>query len=200
MKKFAARAMACGFLLAASCGWLKVAAASQQLPENILRLHVVANSDSQEDQALKLRVRDRVLEEAARWCREAETLEEANARVCTHLEGIRQAAEDTIKENGFTDRATVQVTEEFFPTRTYENFTLPAGRYRALRVVIGEGEGHNWWCVVFPALCLPAAGEEDVLAGLPKGQREVAEHPGRYQVEFKLVEWYEELKHWISGE
>ncbi|RKJ41367.1 stage II sporulation protein R [Acutalibacter sp. 1XD8-33] len=199
MKRFAARVMACGFLLAASCGWLRVAAASEQLPENILRLHVVANSDRQEDQDLKLRVRDAVLEEANRWCQGAETLEEANVQICTHLEGIRGAAENVIKANGFTDRATVQVTEEFFPTRTYENFTLPAGRYRALRVVIGEGEGHNWWCVVFPALCLPAAGEKDVLATLPENQRKVAQSPGRYQVEFKLAEWYEELKNWLAG-
>ena len=199
MKRFAARVMACGFLLAASCGWLRVAAASEQLPENILRLHVVANSDRQEDQDLKLRVRDAVLEEANRWCQGAETLEEANVQICTHLEGIRGAAENAIKANGFTDRATVQVTEEFFPTRTSENFTLPAGRYRALRVVIGEGEGHNWWCVVFPALCLPAAGEKDVLATLPENQRKVAQSPGRYQVEFKLAEWYEELKNWLAG-
>ncbi len=65
--------------------------------------------------------------------------------------------------------------------------------------MIGEGEGHNWWCVVFPALCLPAAGEKDVLATLPENQRKVAQSPGRYQVEFKLAEWYEELKNWLAG-
>lgn len=201
-KPLLARAMACGFLVAACCGWLRVAAASEQLPENILRLHVVANSDSPEDQALKLAVRDAVLAEAAQWCRDAGSLEEANSLVCTHLEGIADAANKTIKANGFTDRASARVTEEFFPTRKYDTFTLPAGRYRTLRVDIGEAEGHNWWCVVFPALCLPAAQDDDrqdVLAGLPDSQRDVAENPGRFRVEFKLAEWYEQLKNWLAG-
>lgn len=201
MQKQIARILACGLILAAACGWLRVAAASEQLPENILRLHVVANSDSKEDQALKLAVRDAVLREASQWCQNAETLEEANLEICTHLESIRAAADNTIKQSGFTDTVIAQVTEEFFPTRKYEGFTLPAGRYRTLRIKIGKAEGHNWWCVVFPALCLPAAGEEqkDVLATLPESQRAVAENPGRYQVEFKLAELYEQLKNWLAG-
>lgn len=202
MQKQLARVLACGFILAASCGWLRVAAASEQLPENILRLHVVANSDSAEDQALKLIVRDAVLQEASLWCQEASSLEEANAQVCTHLESISVAANSAIKQQGFTDIATTQVTEEFFPTRKYNTFTLPAGRYRTLRVKIGKAEGHNWWCVVFPALCLPAAGgdQKDVLAALPENQRAVAENPERYRVEFKLTELYEQLKNWLAGD
>ena len=199
MKRTFARALACGFVVAACCGWLRVAAASEQLPENILRLHVVANSDSPEDQALKLAVRDAVLEEAARWCQDAGSLEEANFQICTHLESVMDAANAMIRASGFTDRAAAQVTEEYFSTRRYDRFTLPAGRYRTLRVDIGEARGHNWWCVVFPALCLPAAQEDDLLAELPDSQRAIAESPECFQVEFKLAELYEQLKNWLSG-
>lgn len=200
-QKLLVRSMACGFLLAACLGWLRVAGASEQLPENILRLHVTANSDSPEDQALKLAVRDAVLAEASQWCQGAENLEEANILVCTHLESITQAANDTIKANGFTDIAISQVTEEYFPTRKYDGFTLPAGRYRTLRVNIGQGAGHNWWCVVFPSLCLPAArdNQQDILTSLPESQRNVAENPQRFRVEFKLTELYEQLKNWLAG-
>ncbi len=206
MKNWAKRMMplaaACGLVLAACVGWLRAAAATELLPENILRLHVVANSDSREDQALKLQVRDAVLEEAGRWCRGAGSLEEANALVCVHLEGIRQAAEETVRARGAGQTVRVQVTEMFFPTRAYEGFTLPAGRYRALRVTLGEGAGRNWWCVVFPALCLPAAGEGaggDILAALPESQRALVEEPGRYRVELKVTELYERLKEWLRG-
>ena len=188
----------CALLTACSLSWLTAAGPAQQLPENILRLHVVAASDSESDQALKLKVRDAVLTEAARWCGDAESLQDASAGVCTHLESIAGAARRTVMENGRTDPVAVTVTDEFFPTRQYEQLTLPAGRYRALRVVIGEGEGHNWWCVVFPALCLPAAGEEDVLSALPPEQRELVEGKG-VRVSFKLAELYEELKNWLAG-
>ena len=190
------KAAVCGLFTACALSWLAAAGPAEQLPENILRLHILANSDSEADQALKLKVRDAVLTEAARWCRGAGSLYEANAAVCTHLEGIAQAAGDVVKENGFTDAVTVTVTDEFFHTRKYEDFTLPAGRYRTLRVVIGEGSGHNWWCVVFPALCLPAAGD-DVLGSLPPEQREAVKEKG-LRVSFKLVELYEELKNWLA--
>lgn len=192
------KAALCALALTLSLSWLTAAGPAQQLPENILRLHVVANSDDERDQALKLQVRDAVLTEAARWCSEAEDLYSANAALCTHLESITQAAQLTVKEKGFTDTVTATVTDEFFPTRRYGSFTLPAGRYRTLRVVIGEGEGHNWWCVVFPALCLPAARGEDVLASLPPDQRELVENHG-VQVSFKFIELYEELKNWLAG-
>ncbi len=191
------KAALCALATACALSWLTAAGPAEQLPENILRLHVVANSDSEADQSLKLKVRDAVLNEAARWCQGADSLYEANAAVCTHLEGITEAARGAVKENGFTDAVTVTVTDEFLHTREYEGFTLPAGRYRTLRVVIGEGSGHNWWCVVCPALCLPAAQGEDVLAELPPEQREAVRDKG-LQVSFKLAELYEELKNWLA--
>ena len=128
-------------------------------------------------------------------------MEEANVLLCTHLEGITLAAEDAVRREGFSDRVRAQVTEEYYPTRQYEGFTLPAGRYRSLRVTIGEGEGRNWWCVVFPALCLPAAGEGgEPLGTLPESQRELAEHAGKYRVGLKVTELYEQLREWLRGQ
>ena len=174
--------------------------ASAQLPQNVLRLHVVANSDSPADQEVKLKVRDAVLEEAARWYGDAATMEEANFALCTHLESITQAANKALAENGSPHTARAQVTDLYFPTRDYEGFSLPAGTYRSLQVTIGAGEGKNWWCVVFPALCLPAAQDrEDVLALLPQQEQDIVSHPAEYQVEFKLVELFEELRHWLSA-
>lgn len=198
--KITARVLLCGLVLASCLGWLRAAGTAEQLPENILRLHVVANSDSQADQALKLQVRDAVLEEAGRWCRDAGSLEEANRLLCTHLEGVALAAEDVVRSQGGTGPVRAQITEEYYPTRQYEGFTLPAGRYRSLRVTIGEGVGHNWWCVVFPALCLPAAGDGgEPLSRLPENQRELAENPGRYQIGLKAAELYEQLRQWLRG-
>lgn len=193
-KRLLAKALACGFILAAAASIFPFAAASQQLPQNVIRLHVVANSDSPQDQAVKLKVRDALLAESANWYDGAQTLEDANFAICTHLESITKAANKTLVENGFPPTAKAQVTDMYFPTRRYESFSLPAGTYRTLRVTIGEGRGQNWWCVVFPALCLPAASPGEALAALPDSQREIVEHPQKYQVEFKLVEWYEHLR------
>ena len=181
-------------------GWLfPLAAASEELPQNIVRLHVVANSDSEEDQAVKLLVRDAVLEEAARWYGGARTMEEASARLCTHLESIAKTAQATLREQGMGYSATAQVTEMYFPTRDYESFRLPAGRYRTLRVTLGEGAGKNWWCVVFPSLCLPAANGEEALLSLPEEQRRLVEDSQQCQVKLKAVELWEALREWLRG-
>ena len=128
-------------------------------------------------------------------------MEEASASLCVHLEALQAAANETLRANGAREKAVVQVTDQYFPTRDYESFTLPAGTYRTLLVTIGEGKGKNWWCVVFPALCLPAAEEKptDVLSALPESQRDVVEHPQRYKIKFKAVELLEELKRWLAG-
>ncbi len=122
------RALACGFFLTVLAGFFPFAAASEELPQNIVRLHVVANSDSEEDQAVKLLVRDAVLEEAARWYGGARTMEEASARLCTHLESIAKTAQATLREQGMGYSATAQVTEMYFPTRDYEFFPAPSPR------------------------------------------------------------------------
>ena len=210
-KRTVARALVCGFILTVIAEMFPFAASCAELPENVVRLHVIANSDSPEDQAVKEKVRDAVLLEAARWYGDAATMEEASGALCVHLEALQAAAERTLRENGVRDKVIVRVTDQYFPTRDYESFTLPAGTYRTLLVTLGEGRGKNWWCVVFPALCLPAAEERtdsalteaarpsDVLSALPETQRDVVENPQRYRIKFKAVELFEELKRWLTG-
>ena len=193
------RALVCGFVLAALCSFFPFAAACGQLPRDVVRLHVVANSNGAEDQAVKLLVRDAVLEEAARWYQGAGSMEEASSRLCTHLQSIAGAARQVLGEQGMGYSATAQMTEMYFPTRDYGDFRLPAGRYRTLRVTLGEGAGKNWWCVVFPSLCLPAATQEEALLTLPEGERQVVEGGQDVQVKLKAVELWESLREWLRG-
>ncbi|CDD30664.1 stage II sporulation protein R [Firmicutes bacterium CAG:94] len=198
-RRLLGRALVCGFVLAALCSFFPFAAACGQLPRDVVRLHVVANSNGAEDQAVKLLVRDAVLEEAARWYQGAGSMEEASSQLCTHLQSIAGAARQVLGEQGVGYSATAQMTEMYFPTRDYGDFRLPAGRYRTLRVTLGEGAGKNWWCVVFPSLCLPAATQEEALLTLPEGERQVVEGGQDVQVKLKAVELWESLREWLRG-
>lgn len=198
-RRLLGRALVCGFVLAALCSFFPFAAACGQLPRDVVRLHVVANSNGAEDQAVKLLVRDAVLEEAARWYQGAGSMEEASSQLCTHLQSIAGAARQVLGEQGVGYSATAQMTEMYFPTRDYGDFRLPAGRYRTLRVTLGEGAGKNWWCVVFPSLCLPAATQEEALLTLPEGERQVVEGRRDVQVKLKAVELWESLREWLRG-
>ena len=198
-RRLLGRALVCGFVLAALCSFFPFAAACGQLPRDVVRLHVVANSNGAEDQGVKLLVRDAVLEEAARWYQGAGSMEEASSQLCTHLQSIAGAARQVLGEQGVGYSATAQMTEMYFPTRDYGDFRLPAGRYRTLRVTLGEGAGKNWWCVVFPSLCLPAATQEEALLTLPEGERQVVEGGQGVQVKLKAVELWESLREWLRG-
>lgn len=198
-RRLLGKALVCGFVLAALCSFFPFAAACGQLPRDVVRLHVVANSNGAEDQAVKLLVRDAVLEEAARWYQGAGSMEEASSQLCTHLQSIAGAARQVLGEQGVGYSATAQMTEMYFPTRDYGDFRLPAGRYRTLRVTLGEGAGKNWWCVVFPSLCLPAASGEEALLSLPEEQRRLVEDSQQCQVKLKAVELWEALREWLRG-
>ena len=171
--------------------------------DTVVRLHVLANSDSDEDQALKLAVRDAVLSVTADDLRGVTDREAAVAAVTGRMEDIRLAAEQVIADAGRDDlcgTVTVTLGEEEYPRRTYGDCTLPAGTYLSLRVGIGEAEGHNWWCVLFPPLCLSAAeadrdsAEDAFMAvGLTKDQYAViteTQHT-KYRVRFKILELWE---------
>lgn len=120
---------------------------------------MIANSDSAQDQALKLAVRDRVLEEAQAVYPSNATLESARSALESSLTQLADAGRQVVEEQGYDYPVSAQLTQCWFPTKEYDGFAMPAGNYTALRVVIGEGEGQNWWCVAFPPLCLGAASE-----------------------------------------
>ena len=162
----------------------------QTLNENILRLHVVADSDSPEDQGIKLKVRDAVLDSISEDLRNVRDMDQASAYIRENLPKIEAAANDCLEALGCSDTAVATLKEEVFDTRVYDTFSLPAGVYEALRITIGEGQGHNWWCVAFPTLCVPATAEgfEDtaVAAGFSKTLTGTLE--GEYELRFYLLD------------
>ena len=147
------RAMACGLILTVLLNLAGFSAQCAALEENIVRLHVIANSNDEADQAVKLRVRDAVLREAEQWYGDAEDFDTAVTALCTHLESLEAAANSVLKAENFPYCAKAEICEMYVPTRTYESFKLPAGRYRTLRISLGKAEGKNWWCVMYPNMC-----------------------------------------------
>ena len=173
-----------------------------QLADKVVRLHILANSDSEEDQALKLRVRDRVLERATELLEQTGDRREAEEVLQSHMPELERIAAEEISDCGYEYDVTAEVANTMFPTKEYDGFTLPAGEYLALRIIIGEGNGHNWWCVVFPPLCTTAAADVPASA-LAAGfdEEEVAlvtEENEGYVLKFKAMEWWEAIREKIE--
>ena len=169
-----------------------------QLADRVVRLHVLANSDGEEDQELKLLVRDRVLARATELLPQAGTRAEAESLLRRALPELEALAARELQANGCDYPVTAELTDTEFPTREYDGFTLPAGEHLALRVVIGEGAGRNWLCVVFPPLCTAASAEVPaaaLAAGLTEDQVGlITEEDRGYVLKFKTVEWWEQLR------
>ena len=184
--------------LTVACIWLwGIVTDSGDLRENLLRLHVVGASNSQEDQAVKLQVRDAVLGSLEEGLRDMTDPQEAWDYVSRMLPQVEAAANRALAAAGFSETVQVSLTEEAFPTREYDTFSLPAGVYKALRVVIGKGEGKNWWCVVFPQLC-GAEGEFVETASTAGLDPELARSlEGEYELRFWVLEKLGELKNQI---
>ncbi|MBR3909598.1 MAG: stage II sporulation protein R [Clostridia bacterium] len=168
------------------------------LRQNVLRLHIIANSDSEADQELKLKIRDAILSETGSLFANSQSLEEANLQTEQHLKKFEEIANRVINENGFGYDATATIGERFFETRHYENFTLPAGNYRSLIINLGESKGKNWWCVIYPTVCLPAASG-DLRDTVNNKSAHIAEHSERYIIRFKIVEIFEKIKLKLSN-
>lgn len=173
------------------------------LADSVLRLHVLANSDSDADQTLKLKVRDRVLEEAELILSDHSSVKEAERVLKGNLDRLAQAGAEIVAEEGYDYSVSAEVRETWFPTKEYDDFSLPAGQYQALRIVIGEGEGQNWWCVVFPPLCLGSVSESVQETALHAGmdEQQVALLTGEsegYVVKFKALELWEKLKNMLD--
>ena len=163
-----------------------------QIYDSVLRLHVLANSDSEGDQALKLSVRDAILADTAHLFADCKSRDEASAVVSENLPLLQMSAERAISEAGYSYPVRIELGEEEYPTKNYESACFPAGEYLSLRVLIGEGEGQNWWCVLFPPLCVSAASESDgsVEVGLYGDQYAIVTETEdiKYKIRFKLLE------------
>ena len=177
-------------------------AQQQRMSEKIIRLHVVANSDSSADQAIKLHVRDAVLAVARQVLQDAGDPQQAIAQALPALEAAANAA---LAAQGSRDTASVSFRRELFPTREYDTFSLPSGVYRSLRVTIGAGGGHNWWCVIFPSLCVPATADGFVQAAEAGGftRAEIGlmtQADEGYVLKFRSLELLQALKKVLFGE
>ena len=173
-------------------------ASESALAGRVLRLHVVANSDSERDQALKLLARDAVLARAGELLDGVSDSQNAERALAPYLDELAQTAAEVLAAEGCGDTVTAVLTDQWFPTKKYDGFSLPAGQYRALKVTIGEGRGRNWWCVVFPPLCLGSVTEESVeaVAGEALSDDQVAlitGQDGGYVLKFRFIEWWNEL-------
>ncbi len=192
------RAVAIGLCLSLTFCCTGVVAESEDIPSRVLRLHVLANSNTVSDQSLKLKVRDRILKDSSGWFTNIHTRAQAEETAQKHLPDLEQQAVDELRKNGCRDSVRVSLENTWFPTRKYNQATFPAGIYRALRVVIGKGAGHNWWCVLFPALCLPSAEPKQKLDDvLTEPETQLTGCP--YKIKFKSVELYEEVENWLKS-
>lgn len=197
--------LALGLGLAAALIWGNVSLHRQQaLADRVVRLHILANSDSEEDQALKLQVRDRVLDRAAEILTESADRAAAEHALRAALPELESLAADEIARQGYDYPVTAELADTAFPTREYDGFALPAGRYLALRLVIGAGEGHNWWCVVFPPLCTAVSSDlaqTAMAAGLTEDDVQlITESESGYVLKFKSIELWESLRARLAPE
>ena len=170
-----------------------------EIYDSVLRLHVLANSDSKEDQALKLKVRDAILEKCNNIFSECNTRGEAISVVNQNMELLKDTAKKTVIAEGYDYSVSIALGEETYPTKNYESFCFPSGEYLSLRVIIGNGEGQNWWCVLYPPMCLSAASSQKpedafISVGLNKDQYEIITETEKptYKLRFKLLEVIEE--------
>lgn len=156
---------------------------------SLVRLHVLAVSDAPEEQAVKLRVRDAVLSLLAPKLAGVQSADEAGEVLADSLPLIRSAAQEAAEGRPVR----VSLAEERYPTRDYAGFSLPAGRYRSLRVVLGEGQGHNWWCVVFPPVCLSAAEQEAMQPVMNPDDYALITREDGWEIRFRIVELWGKL-------
>lgn len=166
---------------------------------NVVRLHVIANSDSLKDQEVKLKVRDALLKKNNAMLSGEVNKDNALQYFKSSQNELLKTANETLRANNCSYNADIVLGTEYYTTRQYGDLTFPAGEYMSLRVVLGEGKGKNWWCVMFPPLCIPVAGgieaDENKTADiLTPGGEEIVSSNGKYIVKFKLLEIYEELK------
>lgn len=168
---------------------------SEHISNKVFRLHILANSDSTKDQNIKLMLKNYILENTQDIIG-GKTLDEAIENAKNNTKEITDMCNEYLKSKGFDYKVKVNVVKEYFKTRVYDDFTLPAGRYNSLKIEIGEGKGHNWWCIVFPSVCLSACTESmnDYLT-----DDEMSLVSNTYSPKFKIVEIYESAKEKIEN-
>lgn len=163
--------------------------ACNEIRSDVVRLHILANSDSEFDQQLKLKVRDRILSEMGSAFQSAQSQQEARQIAENSLDSIEKIARDELLKNGVDEPVTASVCNMYFTTREYDTFSLPAGEYEAVRVIIGEGKGQNWWCVMYPPMCVPSAAAEEMDSKEAQEIEELNNEP-LFKPKLAILEWF----------
>lgn len=189
----------CVFILYLAFSFTFFSGAGETVREDVVRLHILANSDSEEDQQVKLKVRDALLNKNTSLLTQGVNSENAKTYFENSRDELLKTANGVLEENGFNYKADIVLCEEIYPTREYGELTFPAGEYTSVKVILGEGNGHNWWCVMFPPLCVPAAkgeikaNEDNLSDYITENGEHIVSSGEKYKVKFKILEWYEVL-------
>ena len=190
------------FLLLSAYSYVN--AVSNNLADNVFRLHVIANSDSEEDQNLKYKVRDSLIGYMNTLTNDMNTKDEVIEIAHEHIDDFKKIAQNVVKENGYNYEVNVEIGNFSFPTKTYGDISFPSGFYDALKVEIGKAEGQNWWCVMFPPLCfvdvssgvVPEESKENLEANLGDEEYSIisdSEENGLTSIKFKIIEFFENI-------
>ncbi len=190
--KLILRSVCCAVVLCIIFSAAGFCGACNDIEDRLLRFHIIANSDSKEDQTLKLKVRDEVTKYTDKLFADCHSKSQAVSMTRDNLSSIEAYAQEVVNKEGYDYHVDAALTKMHFDTRVYDDFTLPAGTYDALRIVIGNGGGHNWWCVLYPSVCVSAA-KKDIGSALSEGETDIVKNSDRYIVKFKLIEWFEEV-------
>lgn len=194
------KSLCLAFVLTVIFSLIPFQAQCENISRDVFRLHILADSDSEYDQSVKLRVRDRVLKYSEALFRSAASKEEAEELIRRNLAGIESVAQDELNALGCGCTAKAELKNMYFSTRCYDSYTLPSGMYDALRITIGSGRGHNWWCVMYPSICVSAASEQDDRArqALDSNEYDIVKNE-KFTYKFKVVELFEKLRSCIGG-
>ena len=188
------KSLCIAFVLTVIYSTLPFEAECTEISKETFRLHILANSDSENDQALKIKVRDRVLEYTEDLFNDAKSKIDAEKVIAENIQDINNVAYAEILNNGYNYPVKTEITNMYFTTRYYDNYTLPSGMYDALRITIGNGKGHNWWCVMYPTICVSPVEEKDEKAKEPfeEKQYDIVTNT-KLQYKFKIVEIFEKI-------
>ena len=170
----------------------------KNISNDVFRLHILANSDSEKDQDLKLKVRNRVLKYTENIYKKAKNKEQAEALTIKNLQSIADIAKSEVEKNGYNYSVKAEVSHMYFTTRYYDKVTMPSGFYNALRITIGKGKGHNWWCVMYPSLCVGSSTDYDSLKENTSSQEYNIMTEDKYEYKFKTLEYFEKICSFFS--
>ncbi len=172
----------------------------REISDKVFRVHILANSDSEADQKLKLRVRDALVNAGEEILKDVESKEEAERLIEKNIPKLKSIAENVVFQNGYDYPVDLEITNMYFDTRHYGNITMPGGFYDALRVKIGKAEGKNWWCVMFPSLCIYSVSKTETLEeNLSDGEYKIISSENEYQYRFKIVEIFTGICNFFKG-